>query len=1346
MRMWGSERGELDPKQGEHLVKRNPTHPAIRRATHPVLCERLEPRRLLASVVGSEFDPDRTPHAFEVTFDSDVGPSLDDGDFVIINLTTGTEAAGGDLWWGLATSPNTMKVGPAAGVMRHPLAGAYLDDGNYELLLRGDGDGIYDDPNDPDGSSLGGHHVASFAFYLGDVDGDSDVDYADAGIVAGNGAAVGDSAVYTEGDFNGDGVRSEIDGELFEERFGSSLPPAPEAVDDLSVGQGTPDSLRLVWSEPEETYDGFRVWRGVDSFDLKLVAELRNDDADPDNDYTYGFKRGGFGSIGPGLAGGIESNRTVNWTNAGLADGTEYFYRVRAFTDASGNGTLLPRKVSGTTVLPAPDILGAVGAGGNLHTIYWTPRSQSHTHFVIEGTSVADPSASDWSIVGEVTTGASAATVDVGAAGDWSFRVRAEHRFDGSVVASAWSGSVASTAAGSVEGVVWNDVNANGVRDTEFIEGDDPDLVLLIDVSGSTQRELTSYIGNFNGDAYPNTVLDAELAAAAALIEAFDDAGLGSTASVSVAIFAGGSVVLQADPFHPDGSQTVGTIGLDRDADGELDVIEVLRGVLAQHFLDPPNHADSTFDPEPEAQWGLNGNTNFQPPLAVATTLRASHPDPTRTANVVFLSDGEPLSPSTDTIHYRDEVEHLKVQDRVNVRAFGAGIESDVYLDKLQAIDAGAVIFETPGEMVTAFGDIGGAGHIFTEPGLDGWTAFVDLNGDGVHQQGEPQTATRYDGTYTLTGVPAGTWNVRLDRPPGWAATAPVGGTHSVMGTAGATSNGVDFGNKSWLTIDLDADSDAADPDDDGNPLDRSPLEDYLEGVPQADGAPVTIHDDVDGDGIPGWADGYNRDGIDGNDDDVSAGAVFAPLVLDLDSPDFAAFSDATIRLEYDAAPVNLDFDSNGDPAEPDGALRLWFKPADAPYRSVAHYVNTEIDYSLAVFGGSAGTPRTLYVEALQPLTAADDAARTVRAYVDWDGPGGPLPGQPLDVDAVRFGTQAVTPDPGAPATPANFAAVGTTSGIELSWDANAEPDLAGYDVSRWDEASQRWEQLHDELITAPLFADQAAPPGVISQYSVVAVLTTSLISAPAFAEAQRPGVGGDIEAAIEFTSEGFEVSWIPIGTQLNEYTYRLTFIDFDGNEPHAIELDAAALQQPLVSFEETYEVGEVVSVRVEALAQDDSGTVVAASPTTTRQAAGSNQQGGSRNSTAGGSTTSPEELVIAFNGMYVPWEGHLGPLGNKWFERMVIDTGRSLRSVVRPTEDLATYDYQDWKMARGDLLRRMDRDKNNELTQSEIDTFELVVSGYSFGGIEAVNFVNLVNRTKVFYYHNGGSTPDGIS
>jgi RHS repeat-associated protein len=92
------------------------------------------------------------------------------------------------------------------------------------------------------------------------------------------------------------------------------------------------------------------------------------------------------------------------------------------------------------------------------------------------------------------------------------------------------------------------------------------------------------------------------------------------------------------------------------------------------------------------------------------------------------------------------------------------------------------------------FAPLSGAGALL-EPGLPGWTVYLDLNHDGKLDPGDPFTTTDSVGHYAFTGLAPGTYTVAEVGQPGWRQTAPASLSWTVTVQAGHIVNSVDFGN-----------------------------------------------------------------------------------------------------------------------------------------------------------------------------------------------------------------------------------------------------------------------------------------------------------------------------------------------------------------------------------------------------------------------------------------------------------------------------------------------------------------------------------------------------------------------
>lgn len=74
-----------------------------------------------------------------------------------------------------------------------------------------------------------------------------------------------------------------------------------------------------------------------------------------------------------------------------------------------------------------------------------------------------------------------------------------------------------------------------------------------------------------------------------------------------------------------------------------------------------------------------------------------------------------------------------------------------------------------------------------------GETVYLDQNDNGVPDSGEPTTTTDSNGSYSFTGLAAGTYNVREVVPSGDSELSPAGGVWTESPTAGQTIDGLDF-------------------------------------------------------------------------------------------------------------------------------------------------------------------------------------------------------------------------------------------------------------------------------------------------------------------------------------------------------------------------------------------------------------------------------------------------------------------------------------------------------------------------------------------------------------------------
>jgi hypothetical protein len=91
------------------------------------------------------------------------------------------------------------------------------------------------------------------------------------------------------------------------------------------------------------------------------------------------------------------------------------------------------------------------------------------------------------------------------------------------------------------------------------------------------------------------------------------------------------------------------------------------------------------------------------------------------------------------------------------------------------------------------------------------------------------------------------------------------------------------------------------------------------------------------------------------------------------------------------------------------------------------------------------------------------------------------------DSQVVRVFVHDVFPPHAPTGVQAVFSSVGQRPFVDLSWDPNMEPDLAGYDVYRKPKGESE-QKLNKELLKAPSFRDENVNPGETYTYTIDAV------------------------------------------------------------------------------------------------------------------------------------------------------------------------------------------------------------------------------------------------------------------
>lgn len=114
--------------------------------------------------------------------------------------------------------------------------------------------------------------------------------------------------------------------------------------------------------------------------------------------------------------------------------------------------------------------------------------------------------------------------------------------------------------------------------------------------------------------------------------------------------------------------------------------------------------------------------------------------------------------------------------------------------------DSAVVDVFQPGELAkgsgTKFLDANGNGaHDLDEGPLSGLVFYVDYNGNGSLDAGEPAAVSAADGTWLISGIKPGQWPVREVADPNFTCTTPSPCVRDVTFGAGQTADAGEFGN-----------------------------------------------------------------------------------------------------------------------------------------------------------------------------------------------------------------------------------------------------------------------------------------------------------------------------------------------------------------------------------------------------------------------------------------------------------------------------------------------------------------------------------------------------------------------
>lgn len=336
---------------------------------------------------------------------------------------------------------------------------------------------------------------------------------------------------------------------------------------------------------------------------------------------------------------------------------------------------------------------------------------------------------------------------------------------------------------GSIQGTIWNDLNADGIRAIDPGTGkfSDPGLAdwtvfLDLNVDGVAQPGEPTAVTNSDGEYAFISVVAGDYEVTEVLPSGWYVSPTFDTRQ-TVAVFGGEkSTARDFANFTIQNGSIRGTVWNDLNRDGIRNV------ALSGAFTDPPLESWQIFldlnrnkladTGEPVTLTDVNGAYSFADLQVGDYEVQEILPSGWETTTTYSDSQTVTVFSGTESL----------ARDFANFNLSTA----------IPGTVSGIVWNDLNGNGVRDKNATTGA---FTDPGLANWTIFVDVNSNGVFDPAEPNATSAADGSYSVSGVLPGTVTIIEVAQAGWRPTAPSTGATTFAMKNGDNATGVDFGN-----------------------------------------------------------------------------------------------------------------------------------------------------------------------------------------------------------------------------------------------------------------------------------------------------------------------------------------------------------------------------------------------------------------------------------------------------------------------------------------------------------------------------------------------------------------------